>query len=69
VRGGGRFDVLVNNLFKLITTFLHRLGIYIKLPPIAGMPEVVVNIMVELLFTLALVAKQTRQGPLSESLL
>jgi hypothetical protein len=61
--------MLVKNLFELITTFLHRLGIYLKLPPMEGMSEVVVNVIVELLFTLAVVVKQMRQGLLSESLL
>jgi hypothetical protein len=66
--GGGNFDGLVD-LFESITIFLHRLDIYIKIPPTAAMTEIVVNILVELLFTLALAAKQKRQGPLRESLL
>jgi hypothetical protein len=64
--GGGSFDGLVN-LFEFITISLHRLDIYIKIPPTAAMTEIVVNIMVELLFTLTLAAKQMRQGSLRES--
>ena len=66
--GAGSFDGLVN-LFESITVFLHRLDIYVKIPPTAAMTEIAVNMMVELLFTLALAAKQTRQGPQREFLL
>jgi hypothetical protein len=57
------------NLFESITIFLYRLDIYIKIPPTAAMTEIVVKIMVELLSTLALAAKQMGQGPLGEPLL
>jgi hypothetical protein len=60
--------VLVN-LFESITIFLHRLDIYIKIPPTAAMTEIVVKIMVELLFTLALADKQMKQGRPGEFLL
>jgi hypothetical protein len=66
--GGGSFDALVN-LFETITIFLYRLDIYIKIPPTAAMTEIVVKIMVELLSTLALAAKQMGQGRLGEPLL
>jgi hypothetical protein len=66
--GGGSFDGLIN-LFESITIFLHRLDIYIKIPPTAAMTEIVVNILAELLFTTALAAKQIKQGPFGESLL
>jgi hypothetical protein len=49
------------NLFESITIFLHRLEIYIKIPPTAAMTEIVVKILVELLSTLALAAKQMNQ--------
>ena len=51
------YDVLVN-LFESVMIFLHRLEIYIKIPPSAAMTEIVVKILVELLSTLALAAKQ-----------
>ncbi|KAI0255883.1 hypothetical protein BJV78DRAFT_1151337 [Lactifluus subvellereus] len=65
VDGGASLDVLVG-LFESITNFLHRLDIYIKIPPTAAMTEIVVKIIVELLSTLALVAKHTKQGRLEE---
>jgi hypothetical protein len=67
VDGCASLDVLVD-LFEPITNFLHRLDIYIKIPPTAAMTEIVVKIIVELLSTLALVAKHTRQGQLGECL-
>ena len=66
--GAGSFDGL-DNLFESIAVFLHRLDIYIKIPPTAAMTDIVVNMMVELFFTLALVAKQMKQGPQRESIL
>jgi hypothetical protein len=66
--GAGSFDGLVN-LFESITVFLHRLDIYIKIPPTAAMTEIAMNMMVELLFTLALATKQMTQGPQRESVL
>ena len=57
------------NLFESITVFLHRLDIYIKIPPTAAMTEIVVKIMVELLFAFALAAEQMKQGQLGEFLL
>jgi hypothetical protein len=57
------------NLFESITTFLHRLGIYITIPSTAAMTEIVKKIVVELLFFLALAARQIRQGRLREFLL
>ena len=66
--GAGSFDGLVN-MFESITVFLHRLDIYIKIPPTAAMTDIVVNVMVEMFFTLALVGKQMKQGPQRESIL
>ena len=57
------------NLFESIIIFLHRLDIYIKIPPTAAMTDIVVKIMVELLFTLALAAGQMKQERLGESFL
>ena len=61
-------DALVN-LFESIEHFLNRLDIYINLeiPPTVAMAEMVVNILVELLSTLALATKQLQQGRSSES--
>ena len=59
---------MIVNLFESITIFLHRLDIYIKIPPTAAMTEIVVKIMVELLFAFALADTQMKQGQLGEFL-
>jgi hypothetical protein len=59
------YDGLVD-LLQSIEHFLHRLDIYTKVPPSAGMTEMIVKILVELLSILALATKQIRQGKSSE---
>jgi hypothetical protein len=54
-------------LLESIETFLRRLEIYTKFTPTAAMAEMVVNILVELLSTLALATKQIELGKSSES--
>jgi hypothetical protein len=61
-------DALVN-LVESIDHFLMRVGIYTRIPPTPEMHEMVFNIIVEILSTLALVTKELRQGRSSESLL
>jgi hypothetical protein len=48
--------------------FLNRLEIYTKISPTESMNEIIVKILVELLSTLALTTKETKQGKLSESI-
>jgi hypothetical protein len=48
--------------------FLNRLEIYTEIPPTEAMDEMIVKILVELLSTLALTTKETKQGKLSESI-
>jgi hypothetical protein len=48
--------------------FLNRLEIYTEIPPTEAMNEMIVKILVELLTTLALTTKETKQGKLSESI-
>jgi hypothetical protein len=60
------YDALVN-LLESIELFLNRLDIYTKITPTDAMTGIVIKILVELLFTLALVTKQIRQGKPSES--
>jgi hypothetical protein len=55
-------------LLESIGHFLHRLEIYTEIPPTEAMNEMVVKILVELLSTLALTTKETKQGKLSESI-
>ena len=60
------YDALVD-LLESIEHFLNRLDIYTKVPPTDAMTELVVKIIVELLFTLALATKQIKEGKPSES--
>jgi hypothetical protein len=53
-------------LLELIESFLNRLDIYTKVPPIPAMTEIIVKIMVELLSTLVVATNQIRQGRPSE---
>jgi hypothetical protein len=48
--------------------FLNRLEIYTEIPPTRAMNEMIVKILVELLSTLGLTTKETKQGKLSESI-
>ena len=54
-------------LLESIDHFLNRLDIYTKIPPTVAMTEMVIQILVELLFTLALATKYIKQGKPSES--
>ena len=54
------------DLLESIRHFLNRLEIYTEIPPTEAMNEMIVKILVELLSTLALTTKETKQGKLSE---
>ncbi len=54
------------DLLESIGHFLDRLEIYTDIPPTEAMNEMIVKILVELLSTLALTTKETKQGKLSE---
>jgi len=56
-------------LLESIGHFLYRLDIYTEIPPTEAMNEMIVKILVELLSTLALTTKETKQGKLSESII
>ena len=60
------YDTLVD-LFESIEQFLTHLEIYAKISPSPAMDEMVANIMVELLSTLALATQELKQGRPSES--
>ena len=49
--------------------FLNRLEIYTEIPPTETMNDMIVKILMELLSTLALTTKETKQGKLSESMI
>jgi hypothetical protein len=55
-------------LLESIGHFLNRLEIYTEIPATEAMNEMIVKILVELLSTLALTTKETKQGKLSESI-
>ena len=56
------------DLLESIRHFLNRLEIYTEIPPTEAMNEMIVKILVELLSTLALTTKETKEGKLSESI-
>jgi hypothetical protein len=62
------YDALAN-LLESIEYFLNRLETYTEIPPAVAMNEMIVKILVELLSTLALATKQTKEGKLSESVI
>ena len=59
------YDALVD-LFGSVDRFLSRLDIYTRIPLTTSMTNVVIEIMVEIISTLALATKQVKQGRLSE---
>jgi hypothetical protein len=62
------YDALAD-LLESIEYFLNRLETYTEIPPAVAMNEMIVKILVELLSTLALATKQTKEGKLSESVI
>jgi len=60
--------VLVD-IFKRIQNFCRRLEAYVTLPPTEGMTDIIVKVMVEVLFILALTTREVKQGGISEFIL
>ena len=56
------------DLLESIQHFLNRLEVYTEIPPTEAMNEMIVKILVELLSTLTLTTKETKEGKLSESI-
>ncbi|KAN0105744.1 hypothetical protein V8E52_010703 [Russula decolorans] len=54
------------DFLESIGHFLNRLEIYSEIPPTEAMNEMIVKILVELLSTLALTTKETKQGKLKK---
>ena len=71
--GGQRWLVLVYDalvdLFASFEKFLSRLGIYSEIPLTEALKTILVEIIVELLSTLALATKQVKQGRFGEFIL
>jgi hypothetical protein len=62
------YDALLE-LFESIGNFVQRLEIYTKISLTTAMTNIVTKIIAELLSTIALATKESRQGRLSESVL
>jgi len=58
-------DKLIN-VFERIENFFSRLETYIKLSPTAGMTDVIVKIMTEVLSILSIATKEIKQSRASE---
>ena len=56
----------LTEIFNRIEHFFCRLEIYTALTPTAAMTDMIVDIMVEVLTTLAVTTKHVKCGPLSE---
>lgn len=66
---GESYDALVE-IFECVESLLRHVMIYTKIErPTLAMTEVVIKIMAELIFVLALVTKKIKQGRFSESVL
>jgi hypothetical protein len=66
VQGVSARQRAIFNLFDRIENFFRRLEAYIEVRPTAGMTDVIVNVLVEILLIVALVIKEIEQGKLSE---
>jgi len=53
-------------VFERIENFFGRLETYIEVPPTAGMINIIVKIMVEVLCILSIVTKEIKQSRASE---
>ena len=58
-------DVLAT-VFERIENFFRRLETYVEVPPTAGMTDIIVKIMVEVLSILSIATKEIRQSRASE---
>ena len=56
----------ISDLFESIKRFFTRLKIYVELPPMEEMTEIIVDVMVHVLHILALLTKEIKQGKTSE---
>ena len=54
------------NIFESIENFFRRLETYIEVPPTAGMTDIIVKIMIEVLSILAIATKEINQSRASE---
>ena len=59
------YDTLVE-LFASFENFLSRLRIYTRMPPTPFLTDILVKIIAELLYTLAIATTHVKWGPFSE---
>jgi hypothetical protein len=59
------YDGLID-LLESIELFINRLDIYTRVPSMGAMTETIVKIMVEMIYTLALVTKEMKERRSSE---
>jgi hypothetical protein len=62
---GTNQDILID-LFERIENFFIRLEVYVEVPPTAGLMDIMVKIIVELLSILAIATKEVKQSKSSE---
>lgn len=65
----GSSQVALAGLFRRIEKFIRRLETYTKVSPTEELQEVIVNVMVEVLFVLAVATKEMERGKASELIL
>jgi len=53
-------------VFERIENFFKRLEAYVQVPPTAGMTDIIVKIMVEVLSILSIATKEIKQSRASE---
>ena len=53
-------------VFECIENFFRRLETYVGVPPTAGMTDIIVKIMVEVLFILSITTKEIKRSRASE---
>ena len=56
----------LTTVFGRIENFFRRLETYVEVPPTAGMTDIIVKIMVEVLSILSIATKEIRQSRASE---
>jgi len=59
-------QVACSNLFDRIEHFFRRLEVYTKIPPTAGLTDIIVDIMVAVLSVLAFATKEIKRSKLSK---
>jgi len=57
---------MLTTIFERIENFFRRLETYVEVPPTAGMTNLIVKIMVEVLSILSIATKEIKQSRTSE---